>query len=93
VSARASATVGRTREEVERRWRSSEYHREYIPGSGALRRANTEEPHRKIHDGAATPRSCRRFGRGLVRARQVLPRRSPGANRSDRIGTADRSDR
>jgi hypothetical protein len=35
VSARASATVGRTREEVERRWRSSEYHREYIPGSGA----------------------------------------------------------
>jgi uncharacterized membrane protein len=35
VSARASVTVGRTREEVERLWGSSEYHREYVPGSGA----------------------------------------------------------
>jgi uncharacterized membrane protein len=35
VSARASVTVGRAREEVERLWQSSEYRREYIAGSGA----------------------------------------------------------
>jgi uncharacterized membrane protein len=35
VSARASVTVGRAREDVERLWQSSEYRREYIAGSGA----------------------------------------------------------
>jgi hypothetical protein len=35
VSARASVTVGRAREEVERLWRSSEHRREYIAGTGA----------------------------------------------------------
>ena len=35
MSARASITVGRAREEVERLWQSPEYRREYIAGSGA----------------------------------------------------------
>ncbi len=35
MSARASVTVGRAREEVESLWRSSEYGREYIAGGGA----------------------------------------------------------
>jgi uncharacterized membrane protein len=35
VSTRASVTVGRAREEVERLWQSSDYRREYIAGSGA----------------------------------------------------------
>lgn len=35
MSARASITVGRAREEVERLWHSPEYRREYIAGSGA----------------------------------------------------------
>jgi hypothetical protein len=35
VSARASVTVGRARDEVERLWRNSEYRLEYIASSGA----------------------------------------------------------
>jgi hypothetical protein len=35
VSARASVTVGRAREKVERLWQSPDYRPEYIAGSGA----------------------------------------------------------
>jgi hypothetical protein len=35
VSARASVTVGRARDEVERLWQSPDYRPEYIAGSGA----------------------------------------------------------
>ena len=35
MSARASVTVGRAREEVERLWQSPDYRPEYIAGSGA----------------------------------------------------------
>lgn len=77
MSTKASVTVGRTRDEVERLWRSSEYHPQHIPGSGAEVRFADAPGDRgtEVHvdlagaESGKLARLAKKVGRGYSRAK------------------------